>query len=47
MSITKTATKTVVSCDDCEQDLTHKVQYYPKEGGVLCENCNWRRKDDE
>jgi recombinational DNA repair protein (RecF pathway) len=29
-------------CDSCTQDLEAKIQVYPREGGILCEQCNWR-----
>ena len=36
-----------VRCDDCTQDITKSIQIYPKEGGVLCEQCNFRKHDEE
>ena len=33
---------TPIRCKDCDQDITHKVQYFDK-GEVRCEVCNYRK----
>lgn len=39
---------TVVRCKDCDQDITHRVQYYDwtnkarQERVARCERCMWR-----
>lgn len=38
---------TPVRCDDCTKDVTKEIQIYPKEGGVLCSECNWKIGESE
>ncbi|WP_417598204.1 LIM domain-containing protein [Novosphingobium aquae] len=37
----------IIKCDECEQDLTGKIQVYTKDGRVLCERDNWREGEKE
>lgn len=33
-------------CNDCDQDITDKAQYFDNEE-VYCENCNYRKGGNE